>query len=85
MIPSHRFAYVTRLRGAALPFSADAPSATGATSFAPGDRVYGTTGIGLGAYAEYVCVGGRRAGSVRPLSSTWPLVSASFCSRFSSE
>ena len=36
----------------------------GATSFARGDRVYGTTGIGLGAYAEYVCVGGRRAGSV---------------------
>jgi NADPH:quinone reductase-like Zn-dependent oxidoreductase len=36
----------------------------GVTSFAPGDRVYGTTGIGLGAYAEYVCVGGRRAGSV---------------------
>jgi NADPH:quinone reductase-like Zn-dependent oxidoreductase len=36
----------------------------GATSVAPGDRVYGTTGIGLGAYAEYVCVGGRRAGSV---------------------
>ena len=36
----------------------------GATSFAPGDRVYGTTGIGLGAYAEYVRAGGRRAGSV---------------------
>ncbi len=36
----------------------------GATSFAPGDRVFGTTGIGLGAYAEYVRVGGRRAGSV---------------------
>lgn len=36
----------------------------GPTSFAPGDRVYGTTGIGLGAYAEYVRVGGRRAGSV---------------------
>jgi len=36
----------------------------GATSFAPGDRVYGTTGIGLGAYAEYVLAGGRRAGSV---------------------
>ena len=36
----------------------------GATSFAPGDRVYGTTGIGLGAYAEYVRVGGRRPGSV---------------------
>ena len=36
----------------------------GTDSFAPGDRVYGTTGIGLGAYAEYVCVGGRRAGSV---------------------
>ena len=36
----------------------------GVTSFPPGDRVYGTTGIGLGAYAEYVCVGGRRAGSV---------------------
>jgi NADPH:quinone reductase-like Zn-dependent oxidoreductase len=36
----------------------------GTTSFAPGDRVYGTTGIGLGAYAEYVCAGGRRVGSV---------------------
>jgi NADPH:quinone reductase-like Zn-dependent oxidoreductase len=36
----------------------------GPPSFAPGDRVYGTTGIGLGAYAEYVRVGGRRAGSV---------------------
>jgi NADPH:quinone reductase-like Zn-dependent oxidoreductase len=36
----------------------------GTTSFAAGDRVYGTTGIGLGAYAEYVCAGGRRAGSV---------------------
>jgi NADPH:quinone reductase-like Zn-dependent oxidoreductase len=36
----------------------------GATGFAPGDRIYGTTGIRLGAYAEYVCVGGRRAGSV---------------------
>jgi len=36
----------------------------GATSFAPGDRVYGTTGIGLGAYAEYALAGGRRAGSV---------------------
>src|SRR3974377_1596169 len=37
----------------------------GATSFAPGDRVYGTTGIGLGAYAEYVRVGGRRGGQGR--------------------
>ncbi|MGE5229081.1 MAG: NAD(P)-dependent alcohol dehydrogenase [Deltaproteobacteria bacterium] len=36
----------------------------GAPAFAPGDRVYGTTGIGLGAYAEYVCAGGRRAGSL---------------------
>ena len=36
----------------------------GTTSFAPGERVYGTTGIGLGAYAEYVCAGGRRAGSI---------------------
>jgi len=35
----------------------------GTTAFAPGDRVYGTTGIGLGAYAEYVCAGGR-TGSV---------------------
>ena len=26
------------------------------TSFAPGDRVFGTTGIGLGAHAEYVCL-----------------------------
>jgi len=37
---------------------------TGLTSFAPGDRVYGTTGIGAGGYAEYACLGGRRAGSV---------------------
>jgi NADPH:quinone reductase-like Zn-dependent oxidoreductase len=36
----------------------------GTTSFAPGDRVCGTTGIGLGAYAEYARAGGRRAGSV---------------------
>jgi NADPH:quinone reductase-like Zn-dependent oxidoreductase len=36
----------------------------GTTAFSPGDRVYGTTGIGLGAYAEYVCAGGRRAGSI---------------------
>lgn len=36
----------------------------GSTAFAPGDRVYGTTGIGLGAYAESVLAGGRRAGSV---------------------
>ena len=40
------------------------PLGDGATSFMPGDRVYGTTGIGLGAYAEYVRAGGRRAGSV---------------------
>jgi NADPH:quinone reductase-like Zn-dependent oxidoreductase len=40
----------------------------GVTAFSPGDRVYGTTGIRLGAYAEYVCVGGRTAGSaVAPL------------------
>ena len=36
----------------------------GTTSFTPGDRVYGTTGIKLGAYAEYVCAGGRRVGSL---------------------
>jgi NADPH:quinone reductase-like Zn-dependent oxidoreductase len=36
----------------------------GVSAFAPGDRVYGTTGIGLGAYAEFVCAGGRRTGSV---------------------
>jgi NADPH:quinone reductase-like Zn-dependent oxidoreductase len=34
------------------------------TSFTPGDRVFGTTGIGLGAYAEYVSVGGRGSTSV---------------------
>lgn len=28
----------------------------GVTAFAPGDRVFGTTGIGLGAYAEYICL-----------------------------
>jgi NADPH:quinone reductase-like Zn-dependent oxidoreductase len=26
------------------------------TSFVPGDRVFGTTGIGLGAHAEYICL-----------------------------
>jgi len=26
------------------------------TSFGPGDRVFGTTGIGLGAHAEYICL-----------------------------
>ncbi len=35
----------------------------GAASFAPGDRVFGTTGIGLGAYAEYICLSGRSEGS----------------------
>jgi NADPH:quinone reductase-like Zn-dependent oxidoreductase len=35
----------------------------GATAFAPGDRVFGTTGIGLGAYAEYICLSGRSEGS----------------------
>jgi len=34
------------------------------TSFAVGDRVCGTSGIGLGAYAEYICVGGANATSV---------------------
>jgi NADPH:quinone reductase-like Zn-dependent oxidoreductase len=36
----------------------------GASSFAQGDRVYGTTGMALGAYAQFVCAGGRRVGSV---------------------
>jgi len=36
----------------------------GVTAFAPGDHIYGTTGIGLGAYAEYLRAGGSRAGSV---------------------
>lgn len=35
----------------------------GATSFAPGERVFGTTGIGLGAYAEYICLSGSSEGS----------------------
>ena len=35
----------------------------GATSFTLGDRVFGTTGIGLGAHAEYICLGGRSDGS----------------------
>jgi NADPH:quinone reductase-like Zn-dependent oxidoreductase len=34
------------------------------TSFSVGDRVCGTSGIGLGAYAEYLCVGGVNATSV---------------------
>lgn len=49
----------------------------GVTSFAPGDRVYGTTGIGLGAYAEYARAGGRRAGSVvAPMPATMSYVEA---------
>lgn len=36
----------------------------GATSFSVGDRVFGTTGIGLGAYAEYICLGGPNETSV---------------------
>jgi NADPH:quinone reductase-like Zn-dependent oxidoreductase len=34
------------------------------TSFTVGDRVCGTSGIGLGAYAEYFCVGGANTTSV---------------------
>lgn len=34
----------------------------GSAHFAPGDRVFGTTGIGLGAHAEYICLGGRAEG-----------------------
>ena len=34
-----------------------------ASQFAPGDRVFGTTGIRLGAHAEYICLGGRSEGS----------------------
>ena len=30
----------------------------GTTAFRVGDRILGTTGIGLGAYAEYLCLGG---------------------------
>jgi len=35
----------------------------GVTSFTPGDRVCGTTGMGLGAYAEYLCLGRSSPGS----------------------
>ncbi len=34
------------------------------TAFTVGDRVCGTSGIGLGAYAEYICVGGANETSV---------------------
>jgi len=37
---------------------------TGTTSFRPGDRIFGTTGFGPGAYAEYICLGGRADGSI---------------------
>ena len=33
-------------------------------SFVPGDRVFGTTGMNLGAYAEYLCLDQRSPGSV---------------------
>jgi NADPH:quinone reductase-like Zn-dependent oxidoreductase len=36
----------------------------GETAFLAGDRVFGTTGIGLGAYAEYICLGGPNETSV---------------------
>jgi len=36
----------------------------GVTSFTPGDRVFGTTGMRLGAYAEYLCLGRSSPGSV---------------------
>lgn len=36
----------------------------GVTSFAPDDRIFGTTGMGLGAYAEYLCLDPRSPGSV---------------------
>ena len=36
----------------------------GVTSFAPGDRVFGTTGMGLGAYTEYLCLDQHSTGSV---------------------
>jgi NADPH:quinone reductase-like Zn-dependent oxidoreductase len=36
---------------------------SGVTRFRKGDRVYGTTGFGFGAYAEYLCVPERRGGS----------------------
>jgi NADPH:quinone reductase-like Zn-dependent oxidoreductase len=35
----------------------------GSASFTPGDRVFGTSGISLGAHAEYICLGGRADGS----------------------
>ena len=35
----------------------------GVSQFALGDRVFGTTGIRLGAHAEYICLGGRSEGS----------------------
>jgi NADPH:quinone reductase-like Zn-dependent oxidoreductase len=36
----------------------------GNNAFAPGDRVFGTTGMGLGAYAEYICLGESSPGSL---------------------
>jgi NADPH:quinone reductase-like Zn-dependent oxidoreductase len=39
----------------------------GVTSFNPGDRVFGATGMGLGAYAEYLCLGVNSPGSTLAL------------------
>ena len=52
-----------RVRILGQEFAGEVESAgAGATSFAPGDRVFGTAGMGLGAYAEYICVGGDSMG-----------------------
>ena len=53
-----------RVRILGQEFAGEVESVGPGASFAPGDRVFGTTGIGLGAYAEYICLGKPRDGSM---------------------
>ena len=44
---------------------------SGVTRFSKGDQVFGSTGMGMGAYAEYVCVPEQAAIGLKPSSITY--------------